>query len=277
MLKARVATATILLGVFLCAVFFLPTRQFAILIGAVVAAGAFEWAAMTGFRRPNRYAFSAACTALFGLVIWVLQAIDPARPGVAWIYAVSALFWVLVVPVWLVKGVRFVSTRLALPVGLLVIVPAGLAIVSLHTVGAGVLVLLIALVWIADTAAYFAGRAFGRHKLAPSISPGKTWEGVAGALAATLAYASVSALAIPQLSATVQGADWIAYLAGAAVLCVLSILGDLFESSAKRQADVKDSGTLLPGHGGVLDRIDSITSALPVAALLFYFIAGGTP
>ena len=125
--------------------------------------------------------------------------------------------------------------------------------------------LVLGLVSIADTAAYFAGRAWGRHKLAPAISPGKTWEGAAAGLAAGLAYAIICA-------ALFHEAAWAPYLGAAALLVVMSIFGDLFESAAKRQAAVKDSGSLLPGHGGVLDRIDSATASLPLAALLWPFL-----
>jgi phosphatidate cytidylyltransferase len=128
--------------------------------------------------------------------------------------------------------------------------------------------MVLGLVWVADTAAYLAGRAFGKRKLAPAISPGKTWEGVAGALVASVFYAIIWAQFDPGLAALVQGPAWLPYLAGAVLLCAVSIVGDLFESAAKRRAGVKDSGRLLPGHGGVLDRIDSATATLPVALLL---------
>ena len=126
-------------------------------------------------------------------------------------------------------------------------------------------VLVLALTSIADSAAYFVGRAWGRHKLAPSISPGKSWEGAAAGLVAGLAYAIICAALLGQ-------AAWAPWLGGAALLVVMSIVGDLFESAAKRQAEVKDSGSLLPGHGGVLDRIDSATATLPLAALLWPFL-----
>jgi phosphatidate cytidylyltransferase len=151
-----------------------------------------------------------------------------------------------------------------------VLVPAGLAMTVMTPVQ---LLLSLALIWVADTAAYFAGRRFGRRKLAPSISPGKTWEGAWGALAAVLAYAVLCRVFNVQLSA-VTGPLWMAYLAAVAALCVLSILGDLFESALKRQAGAKDSGTLLPGHGGVLDRIDSATATLPFAAGLWALLGG---
>ena len=275
MLKARVATAIVLLGVFLSALFMLPTRQFAILVGAVVAAGAFEWATLAKAAGRGSYFYATLCACLYAAVVWGAQAIDPSRPDVAGLYALAALFWILAVPLWLAYGLRFPSRTIALAVGIVVVVPAGLSIVSLHSIAPQVLLMFLALVWVADIAAYFTGRAFGRHKLAPAISPGKTWEGVAGALAATMLYAIVCATISPLLVATIRGGLWVPYLGVAVVLCAISIVGDLFESSVKRQAAAKDSGTLLPGHGGVLDRIDSITSTLPVAALLFYLTAGG--
>jgi phosphatidate cytidylyltransferase len=275
MLKERIATAIVLLGVFLSAVFFLQTGLFAILIGVVVAVGSYEWARLCKLVQNGAFAFSVASTGLFSLVVWGLQATDPSRPGVASVYGVVSLFWILAVPIWLRIGTSFGTQFLALTVGTLVVVPAGLAIVSVHSVGPGVLVGMLVFIWLADTAAYFSGRRFGRHKLAPLISPGKTWEGAAGALMATLIYASICPMIWPQWGVPVRGMDWVVYLSVSALLCAISIVGDLFESSVKRHAGVKDSGTILPGHGGVLDRIDSITSTLPLAALIFYFVARG--
>jgi len=131
--------------------------------------------------------------------------------------------------------------------------------------------MVLVLVWIADSAAYVVGRAMGRHKLAPTISPGKTWEGVAGGLLGVQVYAIICAFMIPALESRLEGgAKWLLYLGGAGLLFAASVVGDLFESALKRQASVKDSGTLLPGHGGVLDRIDSALAVLPVAALMAY-------
>jgi phosphatidate cytidylyltransferase len=143
--------------------------------------------------------------------------------------------------------------------GFAVLVPAGLAMAMLEPLE--VLAVLV-LVWIADTAAYFVGRAWGRRRLAPSISPGKTWEGAAGGLVGAALYAIIVAFI------THRGA-WPALAATAVFLGMASIVGDLFESAAKRQAGLKDSGALLPGHGGVLDRIDSATATLPLAALVW--------
>jgi len=128
-------------------------------------------------------------------------------------------------------------------------------------------ILVLTLVSLADAAAYFAGSAWGRRKLAPSISPGKTREGALAGLAAALVYAIIC-------GAFVEGIAWVPFLFSAVLIAVLSIVGDLFESALKRQAGAKDSGSLLPGHGGVLDRIDSATATLPVAALLIPWVAG---
>ncbi len=274
MLKERVATAIVLLGGLLTALFVLPTHQFAIPVAAIVWLASIEWAALSGFSRTGKYAYAAINTLAFSAVIWGFQALDPARPEVAMIYATSALFWLAVVPYWLARGSIPGSSALAFMAGIVVVVPAGLAVVSLHSIGPHILLLLLAFVWIADIAAYFVGRAIGKHKLAPRISPGKTWEGAAGALVATSIYAIICVMAVPQVGAAVGTGFWGVCLIIAVMLCALSIIGDLFESLVKRQAGVKDSGTLLPGHGGVLDRIDSITSTLPVAALLFHVISG---
>jgi phosphatidate cytidylyltransferase len=173
------------------------------------------------------------------------------------------------VPYGLARGVAPAPAGLTLAAGLVAIVPAGLAMAALPR---DRLLMGLGLIWIADTAAYLAGRAFGRRKLAPSISPGKTWEGVAGAAAGCTIYAIIWAFFDPELRARVQGLVWIPFLAGTLLLCALSVVGDLFESALKRQAGAKDSGALLPGHGGVLDRIDSATATLPGALLLMQAI-----
>ncbi|MBS0336025.1 MAG: phosphatidate cytidylyltransferase [Proteobacteria bacterium] len=275
MLKERIVTAAILLAVFLSALFMLPTGWFALPVGAVIAVAAFEWAGLAKTGRPAALVYAGACAGIFAAVVWGAQAIDPARPGLVVTYALASAFWVLAAPVWLWRGLQVRARPIALAVGGVVVIPAGLSMVSLHFIAPVALLMVLAFIWIADIAAYFAGRAFGRRKLAPAISPGKTWEGAAGALAGTIIYAIICAVASPPLRATVQGGGWFVYLGCAVLLCAISIVGDLFESLMKRQAMVKDSGNLLPGHGGVLDRIDSITSTLPLAALIFYLVAGG--
>jgi len=175
------------------------------------------------------------------------------------LFALTAFFWVVLAPLWMWRGVQPGQTVWTGAAGFAVLVPAGLAMVRLEPL---VVLLVLVLVWIADSAAYFVGRAWGRRKLAPAISPGKTWEGVAGGLIGAALYAIIIAFF------TDPGA-WLALVVTALLLGMASIVGDLFESAVKRQAGVKDSGSVLPGHGGILDRIDSATAALPIAALVW--------
>lgn len=261
----RILTALVLLAAFLAALLLLDQAGFAVLVGLVVALGAAEWARLTGWHGRMALVYAAAC-----VLVWYafLQ-----LPGLSGLLLLGALvFWLGAVPYWLARGWRAAPPALASLAGLAVLVPAGVAMVLLPRAE---LLMLLGLVWIADSAAYFSGRAFGRRKLAPAISPGKTWEGVAGAAVCCLAYAIICAMAIPSLRAQIQGAVWVPYLLGAAFLCAVSVLGDLFESAVKRQAGAKDSGALLPGHGGVLDRIDAIAAALPVGALLLRQLPAG--
>jgi phosphatidate cytidylyltransferase len=177
------------------------------------------------------------------------------------LYWLSAAFWIVAAPAWMWRGV--VPTPLLRAAGFVVLVPAALALAELPGVQ---VVLVLTLVSLADAGAYFVGNAWGRNKLAPSISPGKTREGALGGLAVALLYAIIC-------GAFVEGIAWVPYLLSAALIAALSIVGDLFESALKRQAGAKDSGTLLPGHGGVLDRVDSATATLPLAALLIPWVA----
>lgn len=180
------------------------------------------------------------------------------------VFGMAAVFWLLVAPLWLARGMSVDRGDGLLLAGFIVVLPAALAMTWLD---AQRLLVVLVLVWVADSAAYFVGRAWGRHKLAPAISPGKTWEGAAGGVAGALVYAIICKRFFDDVG-------WAAYLAAAALLALLSIVGDLFESAAKRRAGVKDSGALLPGHGGILDRIDSATAVLPLAALLMALMKG---
>ena len=265
----RALTAAVLLAAFLAALFLLEKPWFAVLLGAVLAAAGHEWARLAGFSSAAALIYAAGTALLFGLLARAWYPIAVADAPAATLFAAAAFFWLILVPAWLYLGVSRPARAVLGVTGLVVLVPMGLAALALP---AGLLLLALGLVWIADTAAYLAGRAFGRRKLAPSISPGKTWEGVAGAAAATLIYAIICGLPGAPLGAYVQGAGWVAYLAVVMLLCAVSIAGDLFESAIKRQAGAKDSGTLLPGHGGVLDRIDSIASTLPIAAMSFHWM-----
>ncbi len=254
----RALTAAALLAAFISALWFLDRTAFAAVVAVIVAIGGFEWASLGKVRQPAAWAYGLGCALLFAGMLQV-------SAMALWICGAGALFWVLVVPLWLARGFNACPASWLPAAGVVVLIPAAIA---LATLGREQVVMLLGLVWIADTVAYLAGRALGRRKLTPAISPGKTWEGVAGAVGATIIYAIIWAQFDARLAAQVQGAAWLPYLAGAVLLCAVSVLGDLFESAAKRRAGVKDSGALLPGHGGVLDRIDSATATLPVALLL---------
>ena len=257
MFRTRVLTAAVLLAVFITALLFLERAAFAALVAVVIALGAYEWGNLAGLGRGSRVAYAAAC-----LILFALLRVSAMVEAVLW---AGALFWVAVVPWRLAAGVASKDRRWLPAAGVAALVPAGLAMAALPPLQ---LLMILGLIWISDTAAYLAGRTWGRRKLAPSISPGKTWEGVAGGAIGCVIYAIIWALSDPELRTRVQGIVWILFLAGTLLLCGLGVVGDLFESALKRQAGAKDSGKLLPGHGGVLDRIDSATAVLPVALLL---------
>ena len=269
MFIARLATAIVLLAACVSALLFLPNRWWAALMLLVVLAGAWEWGALAGLQRAARWAY-AGLVLVSAIVVWLVVTGTPVGAGrgapETWVYGAAAVFWVVAVPLWLARRWTVRSPYVLAAVGWIVLVPAWLALARLQAEPERLLVVL-AIIWLSDTAAYLTGRTWGRHKLAPSISPGKTWEGLAGAGAAVAVYYVGLSLAAPPWS------GWLG--AGGAILfgavAVMGVVGDLFESWVKRQAAVKDSGALLPGHGGILDRIDSVTAALPIAALLAPF------
>ncbi len=266
MLKQRVITAIILLALFLAALFLLPTAGWVVLVIVMVMQGTSEWtrlAKLSG-NAANGY-WWLTLAVMIGIVLLDINHTLPHLP----VYAVSVLLWLVVVPAWLISGWQVRQPMLMALTGWALLIPTGLAMMDLRAASPWWLLGVMGLVWVADIAAYFTGRKFGRTKLAPRISPGKTWEGVIGALLGVAVYvplviwlgglpgAAYQALPVMTLAAWV----WVG----------LAILGDLFESAIKRQAGVKDSGALLPGHGGLLDRIDALTSTLPLAALAMMF------
>jgi len=275
MLRTRILTAIVLLGLVACAAWWSPSALqalFAVLLGVAV----YEWLRLAG-----QGAFAAALAALACAAGAIAQSFSTLRVSpivVAAACAAACVLWIgLALLVARVNRSRIVLGRpLSTLLAAFVLGVGWLAMVSLLQSGIAWLLSAMAIVWVADIGAYAAGRLFGRHKLAPMVSPGKTWEGVAGgmgcvALTAGLAYALwperawwtnrlLSSVSLP-----------IAMLVLWAVVA-LSVVGDLFESLLKRQAGVKDSGRLLPGHGGVLDRIDACLPALPAAALIGWWM-----
>jgi phosphatidate cytidylyltransferase len=267
MFAARLATAAVLLTLSCIALLFLPNPYWGALLLAVLWVASLEWAALAGYRRGARWLF-AGIVLVSGLILLFdfhrgVLAVAASAPLHAAVYGISVAFWLLPAPAWLAAKWHTRNRIILGAAGWIILVPTWLALTSLQTTPRQLLVLL-AVVWIADSAAYLTGRRFGRHRLAPRISPGKTWEGVMGACAAVAVYYAVLWFifdAPPPLSEPASGIILFA------MVTVMSVQGDLFESWMKRQAEVKDSGTLLPGHGGVLDRIDGLTASVPFAAL----------
>ena len=266
MLKQRIITASILFVLFLAALFGLPTLGWQVLVLAVMWQGGVEWARLSGLTGRAAIGYRViTLTMMLGMVLLdnTLSKDVQTVSHLVW-YTLAVLLWVFVVPAWLISCWRPQNAWLKGVVGWIVLLPTGLAMLDLRALSPWLLLFAMTVVMMADISAYFAGKRFGKNKLAPAISPGKTWEGVFGALAGVSLYV----LAVwwlggfykqypLVLGVMLAGCWWVA----------LSVIGDLFESALKRQAGIKDSGTLLPGHGGLLDRIDALTSTLPFAAI----------
>jgi phosphatidate cytidylyltransferase len=264
MLKQRLITVAVILPLLIGMMFLAPNALWSALAAVAAAAGALEWARLVGFGRRDRIALVVAVLLSCAVFLAVILLSAHWRHALMQaVYALAMVFWAVAVPAWLHFRWRVSNRLLMAAAGWMVLVPSWLAITTLQLVPL-VLFLTLGAVWIADTAAYFAGKRFGRHKLAPEISPGKTIEGVIGAFIAVVLYAIVVSEIFLRDALL---ADRLALLLFAVVLTAFSVAGDLFESWIKRQAGAKDSGDMLPGHGGVLDRIDSLTAALPFAAL----------
>lgn len=268
MLRTRVITALVLAPLAVSAIFLLPLPWYAACFWVVGAAGLYEWLGLAGVTgTPARVAALAALAAA-AVAVWHAPAVWPV------VIVAACVFWLLAAGLVMVypKGsARALRPVLVVPAGALACLAAWLALVIIRgQPGGAVWVLwLLLLVWSADIGAYFAGTRFGRRRLAPHVSPGKTWEGAAGGVAASLAVAAAMLALV--------GESVLAWLPAVVLLVIVSIFGDLFESVLKRHRGVKDSGALLPGHGGVLDRIDSVIAALPVFALILLMTAAGRP
>ena len=252
MLRERVITALILAALVLLVIFFLPHVATMAALALLIVAAAWEWSAFPRFTQHSArivyVAFVAACVA--GTWWFGVEREEMGR------LIEAALAWWVFASVWVAIAPAKVNRVTAAGAGLLVLVPAWLALARLHAAGPRLLLFVILLVVAADVGAYFAGRRFGRNKLAPRVSPGKTWEGVLGGFVAAALMAAI-------------GVWWFKvdaprFLALCIVVVVASIIGDLTESLFKRHAGLKDSGRLLPGHGGLLDRVDSVTAAAPI-------------
>ncbi|MFC3093149.1 phosphatidate cytidylyltransferase [Alteromonas sediminis] len=282
MLKQRIITALILAPAALTAILFLPTVYFQWVIAGVVALGAYEWANMSGIKaRQYKAAYAGVIAGICALLIAFVDAQAIWLQGelnnlYTYILGASVVWWlaslgmILAYPKytaiwrnsWKVRGLF----------GLLTLVPTWVAVVTLRNslyevdayYGASLIFYVLGIVWAADIGAFFVGVKFGRHKLRPNVSPGKTIEGLLGGIAASFAIIAFAALHYQVEPSRI----WLHLVIGGVTVAV-SALGDLNESMFKRCAGIKDSGKLLPGHGGVLDRIDSLTAAFPVFAFCY--------
>jgi phosphatidate cytidylyltransferase len=261
MLKVRVFTAALFGGLLVTAMFLLPARSMVFIYGLICTVGAWEWSGFGALR--GAFARGAYTLAIVALMIIALTFSADAQ-YLNELLAVACLWWAAAF-LWLSLAPQRQTSALTLGCGAIVLVPAFVALAHLQASGRGgirgaeLVLWLLLLVCAADIGAFFAGSRFGRHKLAPRVSPGKSWEGVFGGLVAVALIAYLGAL---RLTLPVG----ISVLLGCGV-GIFSIVGDLTESMFKRAAGLKDSGVILPGHGGMLDRIDSVVAAAPVYAL----------
>ncbi|HWY94220.1 MAG TPA: phosphatidate cytidylyltransferase [Steroidobacteraceae bacterium] len=261
MLRTRILTAAILACILLAGLFLLPPPWAVLAIGATFTVGAWEWAGFGALRGTGARTAYAAGVAVLLVLAWRWTA----YPKHLMLLLSAACAWWAIALLWLSWGPPRHHPTLALACGLPVLVPAFIALARLQVAAQGfaggpqMVLWLVLLVIAADVGAYFAGRSLGRRKLAPRVSPGKTWEGAMGGLlmVALVAWAGAAYFGLPPLAVVVFGC----------AVGVFSIIGDLTESMFKRAAGLKDSGALLPGHGGLLDRIDSVTAAAPLYAL----------
>ncbi len=266
MLKYRLLTAFLLGPLILWAIYAMPENFFALFSLILVSFGAWEWSAFAGWVKPlQRKLFFIVNVFLFVAVLFLANT----ELNIVIITA-SLLWWIICVPLLLsfpFQKNNFIHNRIVKTlVGIVLLLATLVSMVLIRNnpeYGSAFVLYLVLMIWFADSGAYFAGRALGKNKLIPNVSPGKTWEGVAGALIVTLVVAlvAVNLLNIPSSQSP-------AFVLITFVTVIYSIVGDLSESMFKRMANIKDSGNLLPGHGGMLDRIDSLMSGLPV------FIAG---
>lgn len=275
MLRTRIITALVLLAILLPALFYADPAPFALIALVMIAAAAWEWG------RLNQLGQAGA-----GVLALVTAALCAAMWQAGWLVRPSRTLWTLAGGAWVLAAVLLIRggvpgwapipRALRVVGGLVALCLAWLAVAQARVIGIGFLLSVLTLVWMADIGAYAAGRSFGRRKLAPAISPGKSWEGVYGGAVGVLLLAAGWVLADGSgnnlYSRLWAAAPWLAPLA-VLFLCAMSVVGDLVESLIKRSAGAKDSSHLLPGHGGVLDRIDALLPTVPLAMMLYCVVA----
>ncbi|MFH7043010.1 phosphatidate cytidylyltransferase [Paucibacter sp. JuS9] len=275
MLRTRIITALVLLAILLPAIFAASPWPFAILTLVMIAAGGWEWAKLNGLPQAPALSFGAAIAAACGTTLLALGLSAPP----AWCWWLAGSLWVLGGAYALrsgVKGWPQIPQLLRMVLGAVALWAAWLAIAQAKAIGINFLLSIFCMVWMADIAAYFGGRTMGRRKLAPAISPGKSWEGVwtgmVGVLLLSVFWTAVIEhhfkIDSPSLFQLLQRQPWPVGTLALIFLSSMSVVGDLFESLIKRAVGAKDSSQLLPGHGGVLDRVDALLPVFPLALAL---------
>lgn len=269
MLKTRIITAIILVAFFVPALFMLDNISWAYAMLVLCLLALYEWGGMVQLSPLQNKLFVgiAAFAGLFTVYFLQQFGFHLFFFKSLLVFALITIFWLFLVPIWFKTKVLIRNKWLMAALGLLLIASLWLALICAKGADPWLLLVLLATIWIADSAAYFAGKNFGKHKLAPNISPGKTWEGVFGAMIAVTLFGAI--LYFVNLNDSV-GFHQLAVFPALWIIAGLGVVGDLFESLMKRQANLKDSGSLLPGHGGILDRVDGIVPSLPIAILMIY-------
>lgn len=273
MLKQRLLTAAVLVALIITAVFLFSTLWFAVLLAVFLVIGAWEWARLMKSDRNATLPVLPGVLVAVLIPLWffqhetVLLLVVLGAAAIGWCVALSSLPRSNTL-----RALHSYGNSVRFLVGLFLLAPPWLALIHLHATphyGPWYVLFLFGLVSVADSAAYFTGRAWGKNKLAPDISPGKTWEGVYGGIVATGVYGAMCGAWFE-----LRGMKLAAFVTLCIVTVMFSVVGDLFESLIKRQAGAKDSGSVLPGHGGVLDRIDSLTAAAPIFTLGLWLMEG---
>ncbi len=268
MLKQRILTALVLAPIMIGGIFYLPLGLFKLFIAAIVTMGAWEWANLSGVKmQVGRVAYAGIVAGLIWLIEFegLVQEIDVLYVALVW--WIIAFILVAAHPklkaLWSTPVVRMLM-------GLAILIPMWVGFVQIksYAINDYLIMYVMLVVWGADVGAYFAGRTFGKHKLAATVSPGKTWEGVYGGLATTFIIALGGGYLLEkEAGLSLDFSQWALLIGVTLAITFVSVVGDLIESMVKRHRGIKDSSNLLPGHGGIMDRIDSMTAALPMFAL----------
>ena len=270
MLKQRIIVAAVLAPLFISAIFYLSSEQLSLLLALIVALAAYEWA---GFVQSNKLERCAYAIAVIGLGWLILNHLT--SPDQTWLYSLAVIWWLLIfiaLVLYQCYQIKLIFSRWWVYFsGLLTLLPTWCGLIWLHQLpeyGPKLVLYVFLIVWLADSGAYIVGRLWGRNTLASGISPGKTWEGVFGGIVLVLLLAI---FAMPYFigEQVLFGMVHRQFIIISVLISLMSVVGDLNESLMKRFAGVKDSGRILPGHGGILDRIDSLTAAVPIFVLSY--------